>query len=406
MVIAYLRTLGATNIKTTQIRKEESEIQADVPGESQRVTIEIHAHGSATAFRDLIAAKADVGMASRKIESREREDALAAGLGDMTSQVSEHVIGLDGLAVIVNRANPIQSLTTAQIARIFSGDIADWSDVMGKPGPIKIYARDQNSGTWDTFKSLVLKDRPLRSDATRLEDSKELSNRVADDEQAIGFIGLPYILNAKSIAVFETQHQGRNTTPLYPTVFTVQTEEYPLTRRLYFYYPQSPTLWARKFVAFALSRPGQAVVADTKFVSLTPCTNCEQPRTETEVPERYTMLTRDRVRISLNFFFRSGSADLDNRAAADIDRVLELLHDLNYSGSGIVLMGFADNVGSAEANKALSGKRAQSVAEQFISRGIHPEVLEPMGSLKPIASNDSPTGREKNRRVEIWVKKG
>lgn len=413
LVIAYLKSIGGTNIRTTPKQKEESEIVADVPGEPAPVIVDMQAHGSATAFADLIAGKTDIGMASRRVEQSSKNDevgkASAAGLGDLTSAESEHVIGLDGVAVIVNSSNPVKSLTTGQIAAIFSGEIANWSGVNGNAGPIKVYARDDKSGTWDTFRNLVLKDKQLISSATRLEDSKELSNRVANDESAIGFIGLPYLLNSKALAVFETQKQGGATTPLYPNVFSVRTEEYPLSRRLYFYNAAKPASWTQKFTAFALSKEGQAVVADNKFVSLTPCSHCETaPKQDTaEAPPRYRLLTRGKDRISLNFFFRSGSADLDTRAIADIGRVVDLLRDLNYSGSGIVLMGFADNVGgNSPGNMALSRKRAQAVADQFLMHGIHPEFVEPIGSAMPIASNDTPAGREKNRRVEIWVKKG
>ena len=67
--------------------------------------------------------------------------------------------------------------------------------------------------------------------------------------------------------------------------------------------------------------------------------------------------------------------------------------------------GHTDNVGSEEFNKALSVKRASAVASYLESKGISSERLqtEGFGASKPIDSNDTAAGREKNRRVEMTV---
>jgi phosphate transport system substrate-binding protein len=405
LAVAYLKSLGATNIQTKLLDKNESDVQGDVPGESKPLVIEIFAHGSKTAFVDLAAKKCDIGMASRMIEAKEL-DATSA-LGDLTSRSSQHVLGLDGVAVIVNRNNPVSGLTKDQLARIFSGQIKDWVDVGGSRGPIHILARDDNSGTFETFKTLVLKDKPLAQGAVRVEDSTDLSTRVSRDDQAIGFIGLPYILNAKAVAVSETEKHGEQesrTTPLYPNRLTVQTEDYPLSRRLFFYTPPTSTnLWAQKFVDFALSKVGQDVVGDNGFVSQTPiavapeCTQC---------PARYRQLTKEKKRMTTNFHFQTGKSTLEDKALLDVSRVADVLADLKYSGTGVVLLGFADSVGcsgSSDPCIKLSKARAEVVAQEFRMHGVTPEVVDGMGSEMPVASNDDPAGREKNRRVEIWI---
>ena len=74
----------------------------------------------------------------------------------MTAAKVENVIALDGLAIVVNKDNPVQALTLDQIAEIFSGQITNWERVGGPSAPISLYARDAKSGTFDTFKNLVL----------------------------------------------------------------------------------------------------------------------------------------------------------------------------------------------------------------------------------------------------------
>ncbi len=108
---------------------------------NQEYAIELHAHGSSTAFSDLKANKADIGMASRRIKLNEVKQ-LQQDLGDLNKVGNEHIIGLDGLAVIVNQNNPIKQISSDALAEIFAGDITNWPQVGGPSLPIKRYARD------------------------------------------------------------------------------------------------------------------------------------------------------------------------------------------------------------------------------------------------------------------------
>ncbi len=103
----------------------------------------------------------------------------------MYSSASEHVLGLDGIAVIVNVANSVSALQKDQLMQIFSGDVTDWSQMGASHGAIKIYARDDKSGTFDTFKTLVLGGKALAPGAQRFEDSNALSEAVASDPNGI-----------------------------------------------------------------------------------------------------------------------------------------------------------------------------------------------------------------------------
>jgi phosphate transport system substrate-binding protein len=78
-------------------------------------------------------------MASRKIKPEGAS--RLAGFGGMTSRAAEHVLGLDGIAVIVSKANPVQSLTNEQLARVFAGEITDWRQLGGPSAGINVYAR-------------------------------------------------------------------------------------------------------------------------------------------------------------------------------------------------------------------------------------------------------------------------
>jgi phosphate transport system substrate-binding protein len=394
---AFLKKLGATDIRIRPgTVAEEKSVSGILPGSSSPSVIAIAAHGSATAFSGLAEGKCDVGAASRKIKADEAR--ALSFLGDMTSFGSEHVLGLDGVAVIVNSGNPISSLRVDQVAQVFSGAITDWSQIGARAGHITVYARDDKSGTYDTFKSLILGSSPLVSTAKRFEDSNQLSDSVAGDVNGIGFIGLPYIHSAKALAV-----AASGTQPLLPNLLTVATEDYPLARRLFLYTPEkSQNKFVRSFVEFALSKAGQDVVANTGFVSQN--IRLEHAIVPADAPPAYRTLTQDALRMSLDFRFRTGESDLDNKALVDLERMAAFFSDFRYRGDDVLLLGFADNTGVRALNRQLSLDRAKKVDEQFELRGMKPSVVEGFGSDLPVAANETDDGREKNRRVEVWLR--
>jgi len=250
----FFKYEGATSVqRKPRQRQDETDVDAVLPKvSSNRITFEVQAHGSKMAFEDLATGKCDICMASRQIKQDEARRCALAGLGDMFSPACEIVLGLDGVAVLVNKSNPINALTKQQLVKIFSGNVTDWSQVGGSVGPIDVYAGDDDSDDLDTFKARVLGTIPLFSKAARYENSAKLSDEVAADTNGIGFAGMTFIRGCKPVAVSEA---GKNA--LLPTPFTVATGRYLLSRRLFLYVPAHPrNEWTRNFVDFAVSQLG------------------------------------------------------------------------------------------------------------------------------------------------------
>lgn len=391
---AFLKKEGATTVRRVEIAPNEWRIEGAIDRAMDPVAIEIKAHGSGTAFKALADGSADIGAASRPAKPEEAQ--LLKHFGDITSPVVEHVVGLDGIAVIVNKTNPVRTLTKELIARIFSGEITDWAEVGGASGRIHRYARDEKSGTFDTFQHLVMGKAKLDDQTVRLESSEELSDRVAKDAAGIGFIGLPYVRNAQAIAVSD----GATTLPMLPTPFTVATEDYALARRLYLYAPpnlQHPYL--RAFVEFALTDEGQRLVNQTGFVSQTVVAT--RPPMQRSLPDEYMELVANAERLSLSVRFRTESNLLDNKAQRDLERVVGFL--ARHPGRRIILLGFTDAQGDPAKNLELSRQRAQEVERELMTRGIFPNMVKGFGSAVPLANNDNPQNATRNRRVEIWI---
>lgn len=407
---AFLEAKGASRVEQVPGKKEqESVIQGDLNGDTVPEAIEIHAHGSKTGFAGLKSGACDIGMSSSRIRTDTVNDLLPL-LGDLTSNASEHTVALDGLAVIVHPANPVSALTVEQVAAIFAGEKTDWSQVGGAPAPIALYARDDKSGTFEFFKTNVLEryKRTLSPAARRFEDSGELSSGVAGDVNGIGFIGMPYIKTNKALALSD-----RGTQPLRPNERTVKTEDYPLTRRLYLYTPASPkNNYTTEFISFATNHASgsaaRAAVNAAAFVNLdpTPVAGGERDRNNARnVSAEWRRLTAGASEFLTRFRFRVGRSELDTRAHRDIGRIVGLLSQSEYENARLLLIGFADSSGSSAANRELSLQRARVVEGELRTEGLRIEQVVGLGAEAPVASNDDADGRERNRRVEIWVKR-
>lgn len=397
MLEKFLQAQQAEDLKWVQGDIDVERSLRFVGDQGTGQAIELHAHGTSTGFKGLESGVAEIAMASRAVKDEEWIRLLPL-VGDMRTPQAEHIIGLDGLAIITHPSNPLNSITVEQLAAIFSGAITNWQTLGGGDQPISVFARDNNSGTWDTFKSLVLKPEGLGLEPTtkRLESSSDLSNQVAALPGAIGFVALPYVLDSKLLAVAASAES----LPIRPTRFTISTEDYPLSRRLYIYTPsahENPMI--KDFVKFALSEPGQSVVEDLGLASQN--IKLQKPPVLADAPTNYRQLTEQARRLSLNFRFKPASDDLDNKALRDLDRLVDFM--AKHSEKSLMLFGFSDNLGEAQNNYLLSLNRAKTVERALHSRGIAPYKVLGFGEALPLASNNSVKGREKNRRVEAWL---
>jgi phosphate transport system substrate-binding protein len=395
LALAFLQHSGASDAAMHE-RKEENHVTVSGTLGGKPVSFEIDSPGSKVAFECLADHSCDIGMSSRPIQLEEVTQ--LAGLGDMTSPAAEHVIALDGIAIVVNRANRVNKLTVQQIANLFEGKTKTWAPIEGAGGEVHLYIRDKKSGTYDTFLQFVTHGRDLPADRARVTDNEGISAGVAGDEGAIGFVGLAYVGANKAVAV-----QDGDATALAPTPFSVATEDYPFSRRLYLYTPPASLApLAAGFVDFALSDDGQKVVAQTGFVGLN--VTASEERAAGRAPDGYTKATTGAHRLSFNLRFKTNTTALDGKATQDLDRVVRYIKATTNESHAIELLGFADNQGDEAHNVELSEHRAKTVAEELAKRGVVAQVVTGFGSARPIAPNDTPEGRNKNRRVEVWLK--
>ena len=104
--------------------------------------------------------------------------------------------------------------------------------------------------------------------------------------------------------------------------------------------------------------------------------------------------------------FGTASAELSAEATTKLDDVIKIMMD--NPSTRLTVEGYTDNQGDAATNQALSEARAQAVVDYLVAGGIAADRLSAVGygEENPIASNDTPEGRAKNRRIEFVVSEG
>ncbi len=396
MLISYLKSKGAKNVRLQASGvANESVVKGDLPALGKTVQVAIAAHGSSTGFKGLMNGSADVWASSRR--AKEKEVQAAIEVSNLLEPESEHVLGIDGLAIVVNPSNSISSLSKHQLGLIYSGEVKNWSEIGGPNLPISLFARDENSGTWDSFKNMVLGNRfKLSEQANRFESSEKLVANVLQKPGGIGFIGMAFVGKSKLLAISDGPTQA-----FKPSQLTVATEDYALSRRLFFYtHSQIKNDYVKEFIRFSQSIQGQKVVRDEGFISQ----NVESMNVglAQNLPDDYLNMVKGAKRLSINFRFQEGSAKLDNKALKDIQRLAYYIHEQG-ADSELLLIGFGDKRKNEHRSKLLSKLRAMAVRRELARLGIYPQETTGYGDFNPVASFDG-ASRVKNRRVEVWMR--
>ena len=396
LVTAYLEQNNGGQV-TAQETHHENEKLLVTEKQTGTVTVKVAAHGSSTGYKVLASGQANIWASSRPVKEGEVED--MKDRADLTSRDNEHVIAIDGLAVLVHPDNPVSQMSMETLARVFSGAISNWSEIGGADRKISLYARDDRSGTWDTFKTLVLgKNYTLSGSARRYESNDRLSDDVSKDPSAIGFAGLASVRNSKLLAISDGDAPA-----LKPNQLTVASEDYPLARRLFMYTPgPATTSMAKDFIEFTLGADGQAIVSRSGFISQNPM--AVRPEFDSSVPDSFRRLTANYLRLTVNFRFTEDRTRLDNKAKRDVQRIADYLARENRSADDLMLIGFADRQSNELRAQMISELRALSVRKALNERGVMDVAYTGYGQAMQVGSSGGDSGQSRNGRVEVWIK--
>ena len=222
--------------------------------------------GSGTGIAALINSSCEIAECSRSM--KKEEIALAENKG---VKPVEHIVALDGIAVVVHPKNPVSKLTMEQLRGIFMGTIKNWKEVGGDDKQIVLLSREVNSGTHVFFKEHVLRrgkekgPEEFAAGALLMSSSQAIADEVANNSSAVGYYGMGYISpKQKVIAVAKDEKSGY----VDPTIAEVVSGRYPISRPLYIYTNGEPQGLVKKFLDFALSKEGQEIVLKLDFVPI------------------------------------------------------------------------------------------------------------------------------------------
>ncbi len=384
-------------------------------------SITIQSSDSVNGFTDLMEGSAVIGMSSRRVNTNEIAAFDLSGKGRMDSPAQEQILAMDGVITAVNRNNPVQVLSLAQMSAIFEGDITNWNQLGGNDAPIALYRRAESADSTLAFftSAMGTGDHPFSNAATVLESDVAVSDAVAADINGIGITSYAQERNAKAVTIRSLCGEL-----FEPSTFAIKTEEYPLTRRMYLYSAKNglPDV-AAEFMKFATSPAAQTVINSAGFVDqsasradlnaqgrrLAQAIVSASGRSELlQLQDLATiMLDADRLSFTLHY---NENGELDARAQADINRLAALIQSGEFSSRQMLIFGFSDNTSAVNTELDATQVIAQNVRDEIVAATGRANLgnlrISPIGygRLMPIGCNETPYGQRSNNRVEIWVK--
>ncbi len=223
---------------------------------NSNVSIQVTGGGSGVGISALINGATDIANASRKMKNTEK-DKLKARYNTLGVEVA---CAKDGITIYLNAASKVKELSIKQLGEIFRGEITNWKQLGGDDQSIKLYGRENSSGTYVFFQENVVKG-DYASSCQTLPGTAAVVNAVKKDAYGIGYGGAAY---AEGIILCKVKKDD-NSPAFVPTPETIKTGEYPITRYLYMYLKNRPTGETKKYIDWILSAEGQKLVVDMGY---------------------------------------------------------------------------------------------------------------------------------------------
>ncbi len=218
------------------------------------VKIFVSGSGSGTGIKALLDGTTDIADSSREAKGKEIEAGKSKGV-----VLTPHKIALDGIVPVVHPSMKISNITTEQLRNIYNGKITNWKELGGPNRPISTVSRDTSSGTYEVWEEKILKGDRVRPEALLVASNGQAVQTVAKNKFAIGYIGIGYIdKSVKGLIV-----NGKTA-----SAKTVRDGSWPIARPLFMYTNGRPAGVIAKFIDFMLSKEGQKVVNEVKYVSI------------------------------------------------------------------------------------------------------------------------------------------
>jgi phosphate transport system substrate-binding protein len=220
------------------------------------VAIQVTGGGSGTGIAALINGATDICNSSRQIKPSE-VDKLKQRYNTPGVEIP---CAQDGITIFLNETNPVSELSLKQLSDIYSGRTKNWKEIGGPDAPIRLYGRENSSGTYVFFQEKVVKG-DYSSGTNTLPGTAAVVNAVVKDKYGIGYGGAAYAQGVKHCKV-----KKDDASPAYlPTAETIKNKQYPIARYLYMYMANRPTGEVKAYVDWILGPEGQKYVTEIGY---------------------------------------------------------------------------------------------------------------------------------------------
>ena len=218
------------------------------------VKIDYEPNGSGDGIKNTMSDLYEIGHSSRELKTDGSEDGL-----DATAYA------IDGIAIVTNKGNVVDSLTKEQLNGIYTGTITNWSEVGGNNSAIAVITRESGSGTRDAFAEIIGLEKGgsnIIASASVADNTGAIQTQVSSNPNAIGYMSFSDVDTSK---VNTVKYEG-----VAISTDTLKDGTYKLKREFYLLTKTGVTLSmpAQAFMDFVMSEAGQQIVADNKLLPI------------------------------------------------------------------------------------------------------------------------------------------
>lgn len=213
-----------------------------------KVKINVQGGGSAQGITAASSGTAQIGSSSAELKADQKQLGLV-----------ETKIGLDGIAVVVNPANPVAGLKADEIKNIFLGNIKNWKEVGGPDAPITVVSREEGSGTRSAFEELLLAKQSTVKTAIVQNSTGAVKTTVAGDKNAIGY---------DSLASVDSSLKALKIDGVDASAASVKAGNYKASRPFLYLTKGQPEGLTKAFIDFVMSDEGQQILVKQGAISV------------------------------------------------------------------------------------------------------------------------------------------
>ena len=213
------------------------------------IRITIAGGGSGVGAQQVAKGLVDIGNTGRALKPSEASQGLVS-----------FPFAIDGVAVILNPANPVTALTKQQVADIYSGKISNWLALGGEDRSINLFSRGEASGTRSVFIKKLLNHSRIINSANVVASNGAMKTAIARDPSAIGYSSVGYI---------DASVKAPSLDGVKPSNQACASGEYPIVRKLFMNTKGEPKGLTLQFINFIFSNQGAKYIQESGYIPLT-----------------------------------------------------------------------------------------------------------------------------------------